>query len=273
MPLFRTEKEKILVDTYAVDVYVPEDYVGAAYRGTSYYSVIGTQVRYFAVANMRIYRTEKEFKDPMSVPVYPLGIPMTIMCKPTEIDTREVQFTSGGPLRKCVVLTFYKNNEFVSNTAAIASNNHIMILLNRLMGGKLTNVPPTVIAQIIPDAEKMNFASLRISPEELEMYIAERFHDPDNPRRKLRFADHVDPDSDRAASYRMREEAMQDTTFQAITHEDPNNAFIVSINRTRKGIFSQPTITERITRGLPIDDLNKQNQAIYQDETDKTPGV
>ena len=117
MPIFRTEKDKILVDTYAVDVYIPAEYVGSAYRGTSYYSIIGTQVRYFALANFRVYATEKQFKEPSSVPVYPLGIAMTVLCKPSDIDTRDVQFTKGGPMRHSIVLTFYKNDEFISNTS------------------------------------------------------------------------------------------------------------------------------------------------------------
>lgn len=261
MALFRQEKEKILVDTYAVDVFVPAEYVGSEYRGTSYYSIIGNQVRYFAIANFRVYATEKQFKDPLSVPTYPLGIPMTILCKPTEIDTRDVQFTKTGPIRRCVVLTFYKNDEFVSNTAAISTSNHVMMLMGRVSGGKLTYIPPVVVAQLFPDAEKMNGVNLRISPEELEMYISERYRNPNNTSQKLRFSDTVKDDSDRAVSYRMREESMQSTTYQALTHEDPNNSLITSINRKRKGIYNEPTIPERITRGMPIDSLNEENEA------------
>lgn len=269
MAIFRKEKEKILVDTYAVDVFVPAEYVGSEYRGTPYYSVVGDQVRYFAIANFRVYQNEKQLNDPLTVKTYPLGIPMTILCKPTERDTRDVQFTKDGPIRRCVVLTFYKNDEFVSNDAAISTSNHMMMLLGRLSGGKLTYIPPAVISQIIPIGEKMNGINLRISPEELEMYIAERYRNPNNTAQKLRFSDTVKDDSDRMVSYRMREESMQTTSFQAITHEDPNNAFITSINRKRKGIYNEPTIPERIARGMSIDDLNKENETVYQEEYEK----
>ena len=262
MPIFRTEKDKILVDTYAVDVFVPAEYLGSEYRGTSYYTVIGNQVRYFAIANFRVYQTEKQFNDPLSVPTYPLGIAMTVLCKPSEVDTREVKFTADGPVRKCIVLTFYKNDEFISNTTAISTGNHVMMLLWRLSGGKLTHMSPVVVAQVIPDAEKMNGVNLRISPEELEMYIAERYRNPKNPSQKLRFST-SDLDTDKAVSYRMREEVMKTNTYQAVTHEDPNNAFIVSANRARKGIYNEPTIAERIVRGLPIDDIVERDKDVY----------
>ena len=261
MPDFHQEKEKILVDAFAVDVYIPAEYVGSEYRGTSYYSVIGNQVRYFALANFRVYHSQKELDDPMSCKTYVLGIPMVVLSKPTEIDTRDVRFTREGPSRRCVVLRFYKNDEFICNTAGISSSNHVMMLLGRISGGKITNIPPAILTRIIPDAEKMNDVSLRISPEELEMYVAERYRDPSNPKRKLRFADAKLVNSDRAVSYRMREEAMQTTTFQAFTHEDVNNALITSINRKRSGVYNEPTIVERIVRGMPIDKLNQEKEA------------
>lgn len=262
MPIFRTVNEQILVDTYAVDVFIPAEYLGSEYRGTSYYSIIGNQVRYFAVANFRVYHTEKQFKDPLSVLTYPLGIPMTILCKPSEIDTREVKFTVNGPIRKCIVLTFYKNDEFISNVKGIANGNHVMMLLWRLSGGKLTHIPPTVVAQMVPDAEKMNKVNLRISPEELEMYISERYRNPNNPSQKLRFSS-ADLDSDKEVSYRVRDEVMKSNTYQAVTHEDPNNALIVSTNRARRGEYNEPTIAERIVRGMSIDDIIERDSDVY----------
>lgn len=253
--IFREDKEKILVNTYAIDVFLPYEYIGSEYRGTPYYSVIGTQVKYLAIGNFRVYKNEKEFENPLSVPTYVLGIPMTVLSKPSEIDTRDVQFTKSGPIRKCVVLTFMKNDEFLSNYNSISTNNHIMMMLGRLEGGKMTSIPPSVMIQIIPDAEKMNRVNLRIPPEELEIYVSERYRNPDKPSQKRRFSDSIDDDSDRSVSYRMREEAMETTTYQAITHEDVNTALLVSVNRKRNGIINEPTLAERITRGLDISDI------------------
>lgn len=257
--ILRTEKERILVNCYAIDVFIPPEYVGSEYRGTPYYSVIGNQVKYFAgLCNMRIYRNEKEFNNPLTTKTYPLGIPISVICRPSDIDPRDVQFTKSGPIRKRIVLTFYKNDEFMSNTNVIANSAHMMIILGRIEGGKLDAIPPRVLYSIMRDAEKMNYMNLRISDEELQAFIAERFRDPDNPSRRLRHSD-VDEDSDRTLSYRMRVDAMQTTTFQAITHEDINNSLITSVNRKRKGIVNEPTAVERIVRGMSIKPLLDEN--------------
>ena len=263
---FHQEKEKILVDAYAVEVYIPAEYVGSEYRGTPYYAIIGNQVKYFAMGNFKVFQTQKELEDPLKVKTYVLGIPMVVLCKPTEIDTKEVRFTRNGPIRRCVVMTFYKNDEFISNTATIASSANVMMMMGRISSGKLTYIPPTIVASIVPDGEKMNGVNLRIPPEELEMYISERYRDPKHPTQKLRFATGVDPYSDQLLSYRMREEAMQTTTYQSITHEDPNNAVITSVNQRREGKVFEPTTVEIITRGLPIDKLNQENAKIAAEE-------
>lgn len=257
--IFRSEKDQMLVNCYAVDVFIPPEYVGSEYRGTPYYSIVANQVKYFAgLAHIRIYRNEKEFNNPLSVPTYVLGTPVTIVCKPTDIDTRDVQFTKGGPIRKRIVLTFYKNDEFISNVNAIANTAHMMILIFQIEGGKLDGIPPQILYRIMREAERMNYMNLRIADEELQAFIAERYRDPKNPARHLRQSD-SDPYSDQVLSYRMREEAMQSTTFQAITHEDINNSLITSINRKQHGIINEPTAVERIVRGMDIDPLVKES--------------
>lgn len=244
--------QKIIVDCYAVDVFIPAEYVGSEYRGTPYYSVIGNQVKYFAgLCNIRFYQNEKEFNNPLSVKTYVLGTPTTILCKPTDIDTRDVQFTKGGPVRKRIVLTFYKNDEFCANRNCIMNSAHMMMLLMRIKGGKIDAIPPQILYSIVRDCEKMNGMNLRIADEELQAFISERFRDPNDPTKRLRHSN-SDEHSDRTLTYRMRDDAMQTTTFQAITHEDINNSLITSINRKHKGIVNEPTSVERIVRGLDI---------------------
>ena len=260
MSILRTSGESILVDCYAIDVFIPDEYIGSEYRGTPYYSVYGSQIKYFAgLCHMRIYQTEKEFNNPLSVNTYVLGVPTTLTCQPSDVDVREVQFTKTGPLRKRIVLTFFKNDIFVSNVNAIANTAHMMIMLLRIDGGKLDGIPPQVLYSIIRDGEKMNYMNLRIANEELQAYLSERFRDPSDPSKRLRHTS-KDPDSDISLSYRMREDAMQTTTFQAITYEDINNSLITSVNRKHAGIINEPTAVERIVRGMDIEPLLDENE-------------
>ena len=267
MPIFRQEKEKILVDCYAVDVFIPPEYIGSEYRGTSYYSIIGTQVKYFAgMCNFRYYKNEKEFNNPSSVSTYVLGVPTTFISKPSEIDTRDVQFTKSGPIRKRIVLTFYRNDKFLCNVNTIANTAHMMIMLLRIQGGKIDGIPPQVLYSIVRDGERMNYMNLRISNEELQAFLSERYRDPDNPSKKLRHAKNPKYDADHTVSYRMREDAMQTTTFQAFTHEDINNSLITSINRKQHGIINEPTAVERIVRGMDIEPLVEEGENASEEE-------
>lgn len=253
--MFRTEKDKILVDCFAVDVFLPESYIGSEYRGASYYSVYGNLIKFYALGNIRFYKNDKELQNPLSTKTYVLGIPTVVTSKPSEISTQDVQFTQNGPIRKCIVLRYYRNDEFLCTQNTIATFYHMMMLTNRLNGGKITFIPPHLMPSIIEQAERMNYQDLRLPKEEIEMLVSERYRDPDHPSRRVRFATELNPDSDRILSYRMRDDAMQTTTFQAITHEDINKSLVASVNRKRKGIRNNPTVTERIVRSMPIDDL------------------
>lgn len=262
------------VDIFAIEVYLPYDYLEKAYRGQNYYALIGTKVRYFGVGNMRFFHSQKEMDSPLTVPVHTLGIPMLITGEPTDIDTRNVQFTQGGPMRKCVVLTFYKGDEFLSNIDAIKGNDNVMIYLARLQGGKLDHVQPEDAVGILQDVQRMNSVKLRIPSEEEEIYISERYRSDRDPTKKARLVDSTNPD--RSISLNMRQEAMKTTTYQALTHEDINTSLIASVNRRKAGIVDEPTPMEIITRGMStaklVEDRDRrleQEKHLHYEEKDE----
>lgn len=250
---FRTVGTVKYVNIFAIEVYLPYDYLDKAYRGQNYYALVGTKVRYFGVGNMRFYNSQKEMDSPLTVPVHTLGIPMLITGEPSDIDTRDVQFTRGGPVRKCVVLTFYKDDEFLSNVDSIKGNDNVMIYLTRLQGGKLDHMPPEDALGVLQDVQRMNGVKLRIPSEEEEIFIAERYRSDRDPSKKARLVDTTDPD--KAVSLNMRQEAMKSTTYQALTHEDINTSLVASVNRKRAGIVDEPTPMEVITRGMSTSKL------------------
>ena len=135
--MFRQANNATYVNTFALEVYLPSEYMGKAYRGYEYYSLVGSNVRFFAVGMMRAFNNEKELNNPNSVKCYPLGVPMRIESSPSSIDVREVQFTKNGPIRKVIVLTYYKGDAFIIDNNSIQSSNNMMILLSLLEGGKL----------------------------------------------------------------------------------------------------------------------------------------
>jgi len=255
--LLKAVDDAIYLDTHGLDIYLPYDYTEKAYRGNNYYSVIGTKVQFFGVGNMRFYANQKEMDAPMTVTCYPLGVPTMIMSEPSEIDVREVQFSKGGPVRKCIILTYYKGDVVVSNVNSIKKNENVMITLSRLESGKFDHLSPEVTYQIIEDVQDMNNLKLRIPPELTAIFVAERFRDPANPSQKARHGDPA-PAPDQYVSYNTRQDAMTSTTYQAITHEDISTSLIASVNRKRSGVIDKPTVYESIVRGL---DLSEQIEA------------
>lgn len=252
--LLKQSGSEIFLDTYALEIYLPYDYTEKTYRGNAYYSVIGSKVQFFGVGNMRFYQTQKAMDSPMTVKCHPLGCPVMILSSPTEIDTRDVQFSKGGPIRKCIVLTYYKGDSVVSNTACIKRSENVMIALTRLESGKFNHLSPETAYGILQDCQTMNGLSLRIPPEVEAIFVAERYRDPAHPSQKARFGDPA-PAPDQYLSYNMRQEAMKSTTYQAITHEDINASLITAINKKNKGIVDQPTTMERIVRGMDMTEL------------------
>lgn len=266
MAHFREDKHQIFVDCYAIELYLPADYVDKAYRGAEYYVVLGNKVRYLGVGNIRYFSTAKEMENTEKVETYPFSVPMFLTSEPTEIDTRKVKFSPSAKERDCVVLTFYKGDRFLVNTEIIKNNKAMMMVLTRLEQGKFDHLPPEVVVQTIRDCESLNGINLRIPSEELEIFVAERYRDPTNPSRKYRYhTGAVDPD--KLVTYNMRVDAMQSTTFQGVTHEDINNALISAVNRKADGIIDEPTPYECIIRGIPLDDLKKQDHPdLYSDK-------
>lgn len=252
---FKTEKNKIFLTAYAMEIYLPYDYLTSGYRATPCYSLIGEKVRFYGVGNFRVFSSASEMDQPLKVNCYPLVVPTMLTSEPFEIDTREVQFIPNGIVRKCIVLTYHKDDIVVSNTTCIKSLNNVMITLARLDGGKLDNIPPELAISAVTEAERLNGVNLKMPSEETEMYISERYRNPNNRNQKYRFSEKQN--NDKVVSYNMREEAMQTTTYQAITHEDINNSLITSINRKKSGIIDDPTPMERVVRGLDLSELQK----------------
>lgn len=265
--MFRQSNNATYVNCFALEVYLPFDYMGKAYQGYEYYALVGSNVRFFGIGMMRKFDNEKQMENPNSIQCYPLGIPMRVESSPSSIDIREVQFTKNGPIRKVIVLTFYKGDAFLVDNNLIQSSNNMMILLRLLEGGKLSFFPPDAMVQVLSDCEKFNKINLRVPSEEEEIFIAERYRNPANHYKKARLSSNVDPDN--LTAYNMRQDTMQTSTYQAWIGEDISTSLIVSANRHAAGVVDDPTIMERIVRNMDMDDLIEDRNKRYA-ETAKT---
>lgn len=254
----KNENKEMIVTCYAVELYLPAEYATSKYRETPFYSVLGSKIRTLGVGNFRLYRNEDEMKNPEKVKCHPFGVPMLITMEPQEIDVYPVRFSPNGPERNCIVLTFMKGDRFISNTETIKNSDAVMQQLARLEQGKMDNFAPEVAVSILDDNERMNGLDLRIPSEEKEIFVAERYRDPDYPQRKYRFhTGKTDPDA--MVSHSMRVDSHQSTTFQAIMHEDPNTALLASVLRDDAGVRDEPSAFEALVRGMDMEPYARQD--------------
>lgn len=254
---FRTDKNSILVDVPIIEVYIPYEYMTTSPPGTSnkYYEVLGENVRYYGIANFKVFMSEKEHQEKIEdVLTYPMGIPTMLIAHPTETTVKEMRFNKNYPYEKMIVLTFNKGDAFIVNTNTIKSADNVSGLMSRFEAGKLTNIPPAMTDEVIEFGQEINNIKLKLPSEMIEAFSAERYRDPNNPAQKLRFSKASDDTiANKVVSYNMREEAMQSTTYQGISFEDINSSIITATNRKNAGIVDDATIMEKIIRGEKIE--------------------
>lgn len=243
--MFKMKGDSILVNAPVLEVYLPEDYAS-----TGLYSVIGTNAKWFAIANFKVFKTEAQLEHRDTVPTHPLGIASYILSKPSETDIDNVMFVKDGVERKCIILRFFVGDVFCVDRNLIKSADNVATLMNRLESGKLDNIPPRIVKDIIKLAEDVNGVNLVLPDSHIDALVAERYRDPENYSRKLRFAS---GESNKVVSVNPREDAMMSTTFQGITFENINSAIIVACNRKNAGIKDEETIMEKIIRGEKVE--------------------
>lgn len=268
--LKKTEDKQVLVDTYALRVMLPEEYRTLSYRSTPYYSMLGTKCRYLGIGMMRFFNNEKELENEESVKCHPLGIPVLITSEPDSVDVYNTRYSKNGPLRRCLVLTFYKGDKFMVSSEAIQNPDACMMYLARLEQGKLDMYDPKVAIEMLRDVQIMNKLNLRIPPEDEEIFVVERYRDPDSPGRKARYhTGNFEPDS--MISHNSRVESHKTTTYSAVFGEDLNSALISAVNRYDAGIRDEATMAESLFLSR---DMSKYVLADEADEakTKEKPG-
>ena len=247
--MLKKTDNKIIVTSPILEVYLPSEYA----LKTALYNMKGERVEFFGVCNMKEFKKEEDLENRVLSKTIPIGIPMVLISNPSEIESNvEVQFYSDGPFRKCIVLRYYKDDEFICNTQCIKSSSNVTVLMEMLENGKLTFFPVKHIPALIQKAQDMNGVNLRLPIESIQAMISERYRDPQHPSKKLRFSNVKD--SDDIVSVTPREETMLSSTYQAFSFEDINSSLIASVNRAKAGIRDEPTIMEQIIRGGTVKD-------------------
>ena len=233
---------KMIVDVPIMEIYLP-----AEYKDRGLYYMKGPLVEFYGVCNMKTFNKEEDLEHREAVKTIPIGIALMITSNPSEIDIGEVKFSPSSPLRKCVILRYYKNDELMTNTSCIIASDNVGNLLTLLENGKLDYIPVKYIRDIVDRAEIINKTNLRLSLEAKDAMIIECYRDPHNINKSLRHS--KNSNEDLISSPTSREESMLSSTYQAFTFEDINSSLLAAVNRAKAGVEEEPTVMERIIRG------------------------
>lgn len=244
--MFKMKGDAIIVSSPILEVYLPADYAD-----TGLYMMIGSNTKWFAVANFKSFTKEAQLDHREIVPTIPLGISSFFLSTPSETDIDEVLFHKGGIMRKCIILRFFVGDVFCVDRNLIKAADNVVTLMGRLEAGKLDNIPPAIVKDVIKYAQKINGVNLKLPDAHLDAMVAERYRNPDNVNQKYRFSS--DSSSDKIVSVTPREDTMTSTTFQGIAFEDINSSLIAACNRKHDGIKDEATIMEKIVRGEKIE--------------------
>lgn len=243
--MLKTVNNQMIVDVPILEIYLPFEY-----QDKGLYFMKGELIEFFAVCNMKAFKSESELEHRAEVKTIPVGIPMMITSNPSDLEVGEVRFTPNAPFRKCIILRYYKGDQLMTNTSCISASDNVSNLMNMLENGKLDFIPVKYVRQIIDDAERLNGVNLRMSSEAKDAMVIECYRDPSNIKRPLRFA--KNKDDPRITSVTAREESILASTYQAFSFEDINSSLIAAVNRSKEGVKEVPTVMEQIVRGGTI---------------------
>lgn len=245
MQIFKKTGSSIIVEAPIVEVYVPFEY-----STRELYQVVGENVRYFGIANFKVFDNEAQLEHREKPKTIPFGISAFIDAHPSETEVDDVQFVKDGIYRKCIILRFYKGDAFAVSTDIIKSPDNVSIVMNMLENGKLDNIPANCVAKVIRHAQDINGVNLRLPEEYLRVLVAEKYRDPERRSQKIRYSSN--PESDTVLSVNSREETMLSSTFQGITFEDINTSILVACNRKEAGIEEKESVMEQIIKGEKV---------------------
>lgn len=226
---FITGNDAILVNVPYMEAYIKESFFS---RGINNY--MGDMLEVYGLFNFRISLKEGIIDNKSEL--YTFNFPSKMTTRPDSISKMQMSLEKDKEPESYIVLKYFKGNEIITTTEVVESVQNTEICMNDLMNASLlSTVPYDKIFKTVIKNFKIN-GPLGVQAILLTTAISQVCRNPKNlsePFRKAYGKGNVSPMDYKMLSARMV--ASEDSTYAALSFEDPDYMLLSSIIRKRTG--------------------------------------
>lgn len=239
---FIKKEDKILVNADYVEAYVPEKYFK---KGLN--EVMGDKITIMGIFNFRVGNKDGVITNNK---LHTFKLPTMMITKPNSIEVKELELTNGSGSQKYKVMKYFKGDELMTSTKIVTSIDNVEKFVNLLIAGNLPNtinyseILNLFLKNITFNKQKLGISALILSVVISEIYRYKK--DMSLPFRKVIGAGKANELDYIAAN--ARTVCSSNSTFSALTFEDPNTMLVTSINKLRYNKKENPSPVEKIIR-------------------------
>lgn len=242
MGVFLKKDDKCLVDVEYLEAYIPDKLFK---KGLN--EVLGDKVNLLGIFNFKVAGKDL---DVSKSKIYTFKFPTMMMSKPVSIEDKEMELIKGTGIQKYKVLKYYNGDQMMTSLQVVTSIDNVEKFVNLLIDGNLPNtlkysdVHELFLKNISINKQDLGITALVISVVISEIYRYK--NDMSLPFRKVigkGKAGEMDYISANA-----RTVCANNSTFSALTFEDPNTMLVTSINKFRYNRKENYSPVEKIIR-------------------------
>lgn len=226
---FKEQGEELIFTGNYCEVYIPYLFIEK-----DLFQQIGNVVKTYGLFNFKVSDKPIERKKGMSVNLFKL--PTYIHMTPSEIEKKtQIQLSGDDQPEDYLVLKFRKGDKFINSLCIAKSADVIMDFVKILSFGKVPrSIPYDKVLDTWLNNLFINGKDLGVSAVIHELFIAETYRCKSDPSIPFRFKAGKDPKVSMFdyTAISLKQLANFNSTFTAVTFEDPDYALVNSINKT-----------------------------------------
>lgn len=242
MGLFIKKDDKMIFNGDYLEAYIPDKLFK---KGLN--EVLGDKVTVLGIFN---FKTGDKNGDMSKSKLYTFKFPTMMLTKPLSIEDREFALTKESGVQKYKVLKYANGDQMMTTLQVVTSIDNVEKFVNLLIDGNLPNtLKYSDILDLFLKNMSINKQNLGVTALILSVVISEIYrykYDMSSPFRKIigkGKATELDYETANA-----RTVCANNSTFSALTFEDPNTMLVTSINKHRYNRKENYSPVEKIIR-------------------------
>lgn len=242
MGLFIKKDDKMIVDVEYLEAYIPDNLFK---KGLN--EILGDKVSILGIFNFKVAGKDMDFSKSS---LHTFKFPTMVISKPSSIEDREFSLTKDSGIQKYKVLKYYKGDVMLSSLQIVTNIDNVQKFVDLLIAANLPNtLKYSAILDLFLKNITNNKQSLGITALVASVVISEIYrykNDMSIPFRKVIGRGKASELDYIAAN--ARTVCANNSTFSALTFEDPNTMLVTSINKHRYKRSENFSPVEKIIR-------------------------